>query len=304
MAYSGSAATSAKCANAIVRWHIDENVTAFTTTRRGGYSKGEYGEFNINPWVGDAPEAVAMNLRLLVRQLKLSDATHLILPHQIHATTSLRITPDYFFLEPEAQAGLSEGIDTVMTDVPGVCIGVSTADCVPILLYDKAHHAAAAVHAGWRGTKERIVQKAVAEMRDAYGSDPGDMKAIIGPRIHMDDYEVGHEVWQQFHDAGFDMKRIARPVPPPHTPTLIHDTPAAEATKELLSNDIPPKYTLDIGLCNRLQLEDMGIGPHHILLTAHSSYGDADNFFSARRQGIKCGRTYTAIFMLQRPCQP
>lgn len=269
-------------ATELMYWRLDRNVTAFNTTRHGGYSQGEYGEFNINPWVGDDPDRVAMNRQLLVRQLRLRDASRLVLPHQVHGTEALQVTRDFFNLTPEEQASKLEGMDIVMTDVPSVCIGVSTADCVPILLYDKEHHAAAAVHAGWRGTKERIVQKAMRAMRGAYGSKPAKMKALIGPCIRMPKYEVGHDVWQQFHDAGFDMRQISMPEPP------IGKQP---------DNPEERKYTLDISLANMFQLEDTGLGSRRILHTMRNSFGDPDNFFSARRQGINCGRTFTGIIL-------
>ena len=98
-----------------------------------------------------------------------------------------------------------EGIDALMTNLPGVCIGVSTADCIPILLYDQKQHASCAIHAGWRGTVKRIAEKAVQRMVEVYGTEPSDLIAQIGPGISLDSFEVGNEVYEAFSEAGFDM---------------------------------------------------------------------------------------------------
>ena len=278
----------------IERWRFYRDVTVFNTTRHGGYSEGEYGEFNINPWVGDNPDHVAMNRQLLTRQLKLSDTSRLILPHQVHGTATLQITRDFFELKPEVQAEKLEGIDIVITDVPSVCIGVSTADCTPVILYDTKHHAAAAVHAGWRGMKARIVQKATRDMHSAYGSEPIDMRALIGPCIHNYNYQVGHDVWQQFHDAGFDMRQITMPC----SSTSRNPIPLGRPDiQENLGCPEEQKYYLDICFGNMFQLIELGIKSRRIVHTMRNSYTGADKYFSARRQGINCGRTYTGIIL-------
>ena len=84
--------------------------------------------------------------------------------------------------------------DGLMTDLPGVLVGVQTADCVPVLLVDVRRRAVAAIHAGWRGTLARIVEKGVAGMREAYGTDVEDLVAAVGPSIGGCCYSVGEEV--------------------------------------------------------------------------------------------------------------
>ena len=88
--------------------------------------------------------------------------------------------------------------DGLITDVPGLLLGVQTADCLPILLVDAKRRAVGALHAGWRGTLRRIVEKGVGEMRRKFGSDPGDLRAAIGPGIHSCCYQVGEEVREKF----------------------------------------------------------------------------------------------------------
>ena len=182
-------------------YDMGAGVLAFSTMRQGGCSTGNYADFNINNYCGDAPEHIARNRQALAALIGVSEQ-HIVMPHQTHGTVVCRVDA------PPAE--VLEGVDAVMTDVKGLCIGVSTADCIPILLYDAEHHAACAVHAGWRGTVQRIVQEAVRQMQAAYDSQPCQLKAVIGPGISLESFEVGDEVYQQFADAGFDMDPIAR----------------------------------------------------------------------------------------------
>jgi len=90
--------------------------------------------------------------------------------------------------------------DAIITDQPGIAIGVFTADCVPVLIYDPVKKAAAAVHSGWRGTYSRIVCKTIERMEKEYGSKPSSLKVFIGPHIRDCCYEVGDEVITKFNN--------------------------------------------------------------------------------------------------------
>ena len=161
-------------------YDFGEGVTAFSSTRQGGYSKGSYGEFNINRYCGDSVEAISSNRALLCQLLGIDD-DRLLMPHQVHKTEIVSV-------DETSQESQLEGVDALMTNVRGLCIGVSTADCIPVLLYDKMHRAVSAIHAGWRGTVKRIAEKAVAQMTAVYGSRPADMIAQIGPGIHVESF--------------------------------------------------------------------------------------------------------------------
>jgi YfiH family protein len=236
-------------------------VTAFSTTRQGGCSTGNYAAFNINGYCGDDEVHIAANKVALCGLLGI-DSNRLVMPHQVHDCVVRRIDGP--------QQGVIEGVDAVMTDVPQLCIGVSTADCIPVLLYDSTHRAVSAVHAGWRGTVLRIVQKAVEAMCHAYGTAPADLQAVIGPGISLDSFEVGDEVYDQFLSAGFDMQPISR----------------REA-----------KWHIDLPMCNRLQLMEAGVPADHIQMTNICTYQQYDRYFSARRLGIQSGRIYTGILI-------
>ena len=267
-------------------YDFGEGVTAFSTTRRGGYSTGQYGEFNINRYCGDDNEHILQNRTLLCRMLGIED-DRLLMPHQTHDTRVALIGNGFLALSAAEQQAALEGIDAVMTEVPGLCIGVSTADCIPILLYDPEHRAVCAVHAGWRGTVGRIVQKAVMVMTAAYGSRPDMILAQIGPGISLDCFEVGQEVYDAFAAAGFNMSAISRRYPSRPQPS-----PGTLSNMELLE-----KWHIDLPACNRLQLLDSGLQQTAITLSGICTYKQHDTFFSARRLGISSGRIFTGIMI-------
>lgn len=250
-------------------YHFGNGVTAFSTTRQGGYSEGNYGQFNINRYCGDHAAAIAQNRQALCQLLQI-DNRCLLMPHQVHLTEIATIDSDFLGLDDDERLQRLEGVDAIMTDRAGVCVGVSTADCIPVLLYDGVHHAVCAIHAGWRGTVSRIVEKAVKAMMETYGSLADAIQAQIGPGISLDSFEVGDEVYDAFAQAGFDMAAISQK---------------------------QAKWHINLPACNRLQLMAMGVKPDHISVSDICTYKTHDTFFSARRLGINSGRIFTAIMM-------
>ena len=97
---------------------------------------------------------------------------YVVQPHQVHGVVIREVT------DPNTTREQLEGVDALITNVPGVAISVRTADCIPVLLYDPVHKAIAAVHAGWRGTVQRISQKVISEMQRRYGTDASDLRKI------------------------------------------------------------------------------------------------------------------------------
>ena len=135
----------------LLRYDIADEVLAFSTMRHGGASTGAYAEMNINYYCGDDPQAIAENRRLLCSELGIADS-QLLYPHQTHGCKVVEIDRELLALPSGEQQQRLDGVDAVVTRQRGICIGVSTADCIPIIIYDPRHHAVAAVHAGWRGT--------------------------------------------------------------------------------------------------------------------------------------------------------
>ena len=250
-------------------YDLSPSVTAFNTTRCGGVSRGEYGGFNINRYCGDDEACIKSNLEMLGRKLNVK-AGNIIMPHQTHDCEVRQIGGEFLTLPDTVKAKILEGVDALTTNVRDICIGVSTADCIPIIIYDPEHHASAAIHAGWRGTVKRIAQKAIASMRLSYQSQPQDLVAVIGPGISLEAFEVGDEVYNEFASAGFDMSAISQ-----------HKD----------------KWHIDLKECNLQQLVQSGISKENITVSDICTFNTSDRYFSARKLGTNSGRIFTGIVL-------
>lgn len=169
-----------------------------------------------------------------------------------------------------------EGYDAFVTNLPGVAIGVRTADCVPVLLHDPGRRAVAAIHAGWKGTVLHIVQAAVDALRQEYGCSPSDLSAVIGPSIGPDSFQVGEEVAEIFKEAGFPMDEIW----------------SFRGAGD--GSPMSGGHHVDLWKANRWLLEQAGV-PRESIQTAGIDTYTTEAFFSARREGTACGRIINAI---------
>ena len=234
------------------------------STRAGGvsrvYSDGR-GELNLGYTREDDPAAVASNRARWVGHLA-GDAAGvgLVTARQVHSATVLRVGRRDL-QEPTALEG-----DGLITDEPGVLLGIGTADCVPVLLVDPEHRAVGAVHAGWRGTVAGIVARAVEQMDEAFGSRPEAMLAVIGPAIGACCYTVGEEVHEQF--------RAAFPY-----------------GSELFTDNL----RLDLSQANRRQLLGAGLLEAGIAMAGECTQCHPERFFSYRGEKGVTGRMMAIV---------
>lgn len=159
------------------------------TTRAGGVSTGVFDSLNLSWSRGDDKARVEENRRRVSEAL---GGPALVFANQVHGDTVLKVDA-----EPQEVWSAGEG-DGLMTDQPGLALCAQTADCTPVLLFDPARPAIAAIHAGWRGAVKGILPKALDAMAAAYGTRPADVRAVIGPAISKANYRVGPEVLDQF----------------------------------------------------------------------------------------------------------
>lgn len=251
------------------------------STRDGGVSQ-VYGGSTLNlGWTKeDNPASVAENRsRFLSAVCGQRLASVLVGVKQIHSNIVRVIKKEDGALEgrlhtPEGKAVL-EG-DGLITDVPGVLLGVGTADCVPVLVADPVKKVVAAFHAGWRGTVSRIVEHGVAKMQEEYGSRTADMVAAIGPSIGPCCYTVGEEVWSEF-GTRFDYAR------------------------ELFTRSNDTGQTrLDLWKANRRQLLEAGVAEISVVTIGECtactrSPGGASRYFSHRAERGNAGRMLNVI---------
>mgnify|MGYP003536878023 FL=1 len=252
--------------------NLQTQVTAFSTTRNGGVSKGDYASMNCTPYTGDDLEAVQRNQQLLCTALHI-EKEQLIIPYQTHSVNTLVIDKEFLQQNAEKQIEQLQNIDALITQEKGVCLCVSTADCTPILLYDRKQQVIAAIHAGWRGSVNYIVRKTLEQMNRLYNTQGEDIFAAIGPCIGFDAFEVGDEVYDAFKQNDFPMEYISGWKPETH------------------------KWHIDLQMANSVQLIDFGVPTEQIDICDICTFTHYEKFFSARRLGIKSGRILSGIFM-------
>ena len=150
------------------------NISHFVTTRQGGCSEGNYASFNCTPYSGDEAEKVRRNQTLLMEGMS-QTPEELVIPVQTHETNCLLIGDAYLSASSQQRQEMLHGVDALITREPGYCLCISTADCVPVLIYDKKHSAIAAIHAGWRGTVAYIVRDTLLRMEKEFGTSGEDV---------------------------------------------------------------------------------------------------------------------------------
>lgn len=228
------------------------------STLRGG-AEDAYSQYNLCDYTGDAPNHVSDCRKQFATALGIS-VERLWFPRQVHGTTVVRV-----------DGSTPQGVeaDAVITNEKGLCIGVSTADCVPLLIADRKGRGIAAIHAGWRGTVEHIAGRAVEALIDLTGGTADELVAMIGPSISPEAFEVGEEVAEAFRAAG--------------------------RTDCVLGGYRKPH--VDLRQANVMDLLDAGLDLLHVDCTPACSWSSPQHLFSARRLGIQSGRTASCIMM-------
>jgi len=276
---------------------VDWLVHGFST-RPGGASElethrdsGQITEnvLNLGFTEWDSRERVLKNRQNFFAALKASDMRVVAL-RQIHS--------DIVHVVNSANPGVSADApkgDALITNEPGRMLLVQTADCVPILLTDKKRRAIAAIHSGWRGTLQRVAEKALGRMQMEFGTRPQDVIAALGPSIGPCCFEVGPEVAAEFA-AKFPEARgwfagpfdsLARGDNDPNWLPWLTMRPPGHQLPE-------PRVHLDLIAANRAILSAVGVPPGNISSSGFCTACRTDLFFSYRRERIT-GRMIAAI---------
>jgi hypothetical protein len=263
------------------------------STRKGGLSRvycpeDAPGELNLGFTEADSREIVLQNRRLFAEAVTGDSATPLVCLRQIHSTL-LRAAGS-----EDADRETPWRGDALMTDEPGLLLGIQTADCIPVLVADRKRHVVAVFHAGWRGTVERIVEKGVGSMRLAYGCRPEDLIAAIGPGIGQCCYAVGEEVISAFEAQFSYGRKLFREV---YSSDAIRTRyPMLFLTQRAPGHSpIGPSLHLDLVEANRRQLLDAGLKPRSIQSTRGCTCCQTELFFSHRASRGYAGRMMSVI---------
>lgn len=230
------------------------------TTRNGGVSRAPYNSLNLGFNTEDLQAHVEGNRSTFCRAFDVPQ-NQMLTVNQVHGDDLLVID------EPNADLShfLRVEVDGVITNQPGIMLGILVADCFPVLLWDKGHRVIAAVHVGWRGAAAGILKKAVQAMRDNFNCSAPDLRAAIGPGIGAHRFEVDRPVRDAFRRGSGFWNEISREV------SLGH-------------------WQVDLRLSCRLQLEGAGLEPSLIESAEECTCCHQELFFSYRRDQGKTGR--------------
>jgi len=163
-------------------------------SRHGGISPNPWNSLNLGGTVGDSPDNVVENRRIIFQSFH-RPVESLYDVWQVHSADVVCANGPREISSPHIRA------DAILTNNPEITLLMRFADCVPVLLYDPIHHAVGLVHAGWQGTVRFVVENAVRKMAVCFGSKPEDILAGIGPSIGPDHYEIGSDVVSQVENA-------------------------------------------------------------------------------------------------------
>lgn len=234
------------------KWPAPKNIKTLVTTRKGGVSAQPWNHLNLATHVNDNPLDVAENRIMLKQQAKLPSEPEWL--NQSHSIEAINLDKDS---NREADASYATMINKIAT--------VLTADCLPLLVCNKAGTEVAAIHAGWPGLVKGIIKQSIESMH----SKPNDLMVWVGPAISQKNYEVGEEVRQAF----------------------CKQNPKAESHFIIKKQN---KYLADLPSLAKQQLNQLGID--QIFLSNWCSYDLEDQFFSYRRDGLT-GRMASMIWI-------
>jgi YfiH family protein len=230
------------------------NLIAAQSKRTGGVSKGDFNSLNLGLNTEDAEQYVEQNRKLFFSALGINES-NLASSYQVHGNKIL------IAHQPQR----TTGYDAVITNKANLFVAVTIADCTPVLIYDKHTHAVAAIHAGWRGTAAKIVERTLNEMQKNFGTNAADCFAYIGTCISKNAFEVGNEVAEQFDNTFVQF------------------------------NETKQKHYIDLKAANLQQLQKFGIPSSQIEIAETCTVINNESYFSYRKENGKTGRMLAVI---------
>ncbi|WP_336761863.1 peptidoglycan editing factor PgeF [Paenibacillus sp. USHLN196] len=262
-----------------------EKLTVGFTTRHGGVGNVPYASLNCAYHVGDNPEVVLNNRRLVTEKLGFA-AEAWTCGEQVHGKHVAVITAEDRSRGLLDRQSALQDTDGLVTNVPGVLLTSFYADCVPLYFYDPVQQAVGLAHAGWKGTVAGIAVSMVETMEREYGSRRQDIRAAIGPSIGDCCYEVDEAVMQ-------------------HVRVWFEDSPVNDKYEDSASKQVyrpvnNGKTMLNLKECNRHIMMKAGIMPDHIECTTWCTSCHPELFFSYRKENGVTGRMASWIGLEER----
>ncbi len=239
----------------------EKNINHFVSDRKSF----DDDDFNLSYSTSPDPQLVKLNRERVAKTMGVA-FDQLYIPRQVHKDHVLKV-------DARTTANALEETDALITNDTHVCIAVMSADCVPILLYDKKNHAAGAVHSGWKGTVAHILTKTLQAMQHEFGTQGTDVVAAIGPSVCQASYEVGHEVVEAVRKSFSNADVLLQP-------------------------QANGKAKLDLWQANYVQLTAFGVKQENIQVANTCTVIHNLHFFSARKGDT--GRFAAGIRLLPR----
>ena len=240
------------------------------STRKGGVSKEHLSSLNLGFNLGDEREKVLENFRILGSLFE-AKPEDFVLTQQTHSVNVLRVGKEDRGKGIFRERNYTD-VDALITNEEGVILTAFSADCVPILFYDKGHRAIASCHSGWRGTHGRILARVIEVMQREFSSKPEEIYIAIGPSICKNCYEVSEDVGEAFLEAFPALREETKNV-----------SPIERVSEE--------KFHIDLWELNRIIALEAFIPPENISISGYCTMERPDLFFSHRysqgRRGVQ-----------------
>ena len=238
------------------------------STRKGGVSKEHLSSLNLGFNLGDEREKVLENFRILGSLFE-AKPEDFVLTQQTHSINVRRVGKEDRGKGIFRERNYTD-VDALITNEEGVILTAFSADCVPILFYDKGHRAIASCHSGWRGTHGRILARVIEAMQREFSSKPEEIYIAIGPSICKNCYEVSEDVGEAFLEA---------------FPALREETKNASPIERVSEE----KFHIDLWELNRIIALEAFIPPENISISGYCTMERPDLFFSHRYSQGKRG---------------
>ena len=240
------------------------------STRKGGVSKEHLSSLNLGFNLGDEREKVLENFRILGSLFE-AKPEDFVLTQQTHSVNVRHVGREDRGKGIFRERNYTD-VDALITNEEGVILTAFSADCVPILFYDKGHRAIASCHSGWRGTHGRILARVIEAMQREFSSKPEEIYIAIGPSICKNCYEVSEDVGEAFLEA---------------FPALREETKNASPIERVSEE----KFHIDLWELNRIIALEAFIPPENISISGYCTMERPDLFFSHRysqgRRGVQ-----------------
>jgi len=238
------------------------------TTRKGGFSSGRYSSLNLGSKTMDKPAVIDKNQKKIA-ELTGMNSKMWVCAEQVHSNKVYTVEKNFKNLN-----GNIKGVDALITNLPEVVLAIFTADCNPIYIVDPLHRACGLVHAGWRGTLDRIGMKTLYKMRNKFRTNPRDCMVVIGPSIGSCCYEVDEFVLEPLKNKFL-----------------------SQWTNFITKAD--RRYYLDLKKLNKYQFQKAGVLEKNIYISRFCTCCREDLFFSYRASQGKTGRMAALLSIQQ-----